>query len=246
MGRVLFIIVVFFLYSGVIASQEEIELGRSVISTAGQTFKTQNTAYSFTIGEPVIGTFGNSNGFLTQGFQQPYDPPPIRYDKQIIDESCPGIKNGSIVLTNFRGCITNEYKVTWQNGLSGRGLTNLRTGWYNFTLESCDEIIRDSVLVGLVSESPCHLSFYTAFSPNQDGVNDTWEIDNIAIPPNDINEIEFFNIWGQEIKSFTNYDNQLNVWDGKNKNGVDLPEGTYYFVLTLSFTTYSGYIELTR
>ena len=241
-----FTILLFLFRYGIVSAQDTIELGRTVISTAGQTFKSGDKSYSFTIGEPIIGTYGNAAGYLTQGYQQPYDPPPIGYDVQITDESCPGIKNGSIVLTNFRGCITKEYQVTWQNGQNGHGLSNLRTGWYNFTLESCDSIIKDSVLVGLVSESPCSLSFYTAFSPNRDGVNDTWVIDNIAIPPNDINEIIFYNIWGQEINSFTNYDNQTKVWDGRNKNGVDMPEGTYYFVLTLSFTTYSGYIELTR
>jgi len=240
------LIILSLLSSGLVWAQEEIVIGRSVISTAGTTFKTQNTSYSFTVGEPILGTYGYDSGYLTQGYQQPYDPPPIRYDKLVIDESCPEIRNGSIVLTNFRGCITGDYKVTWQDGLTGNNLENLKTGWYYFRLESCDSIIKDSVLVGLTSENPCALSFYTAFSPNQDGVNDTWEIDNIAVPPNDINEIIFYNIWGQEINTFSNYDNQKNVWDGKNKNGVDMPEGTYYFVLTLSFTTYSGYIELTR
>lgn len=240
------VLIIFLFSCGLVSSQDTIKLDRTVISTAGTTFKTQNSSYSFTIGESIIGTFGNTTGYVTQGYQQPYDPPPIRYDKNIADESCPEIGDGSVFITNLRGCITGDYKITWQNGQAGRGLANLNTGWYYFTLESCDNIIEDSVLVGLINETPCQLDFYTAFSPNQDGVNDTWEIDNIDVPPNANNQIIFYNIWGQEIRSFSNYDNRVNVWDGKNKNGVDMPEGTYYFVLTLSFTTASGYIELTR
>ena len=245
MTRIILFILLF-LNSGVLPAQEEIQLGRTVISSAGESFKKDSIIYSFTVGEPIVGTAVNPAGFMVQGFQQPYDKTPIQYNKLVIDETCPDISNGSVLLTNFRGCITKEYNVFWQNGSTAKGLDNIKSGWYYFTVEACDEIKRDSVFVGLLNENPCGLTFYTAFSPNQDGANDTWEIDNIAVPPNDINEITLFNIWGQEVKSFTNYDNRINVWDGKNKNGVDLPEGTYYFVLTLSFTTYSGYIELTR
>ena len=246
MLKYIFAISLFIFLYGLLSAQEEIQLGRKVISSAGESFRKDSNIYSFTVGEPIIGTAGNNTGFMVQGFQQPYDKTPIQYDKIVIDETCPDIQNGAAFLTNFRGCITKEYAVTWQGGSTARSQEKLKTGWYYFTIESCDEIKRDSVFVGLLNENPCNLTFYTAFSPNQDGANDTWEIDNIAVPPNDNNEIAFFNIWGQEIKSFTNYDNRTNVWDGKNKNGVDLPEGTYYFVLTLSFTTYSGYIELTR
>jgi gliding motility-associated-like protein len=246
MLRIIFITILFVNTIRFLTAQEEIQLGRSVISGAGQTFQTQNNSYSFTVGEAIIGTSGNNIGYLTQGFQQPNDKASIQYKKLATDETCPGIKNGGILLTDFKGCPTNEYYVTWQDGQASRHLAGLKTGWYYFKVESCEEVIQDSVFVGLSNENPCGLTFYTAFSPHQDGVNDTWIVDNITISPNDNNKIVFYNIWGQEVKSFTNYDNNKNVWDGKNKKGADLTEGTYYYVLTLSFTTYSGYIELTR
>lgn len=245
MSRIILFIILL-LQTLILSAQEEIQLGRTVISSAGESFKKDSNIYSFTVGEPIIGTTNINPGYIVQGFQQPYDKTPIQYNKLVNDETCPDIGNGSVLLTNFRGCITKEYNVSWQDGSNANGLDNIKSGWYFFTVEACDEIKRDSVFVGLLNENPCSLTFYTAFSPNNDGVNDTWKIENIAVPPNDNNKIVFFNIWGQEVKSFTNYDNQINVWDGKNKNGVDLTEGTYYFVLTLSFTNYSGYIELTR
>lgn len=232
--------------AGVLSAQEEIQLGRTVISGAGRTVETQDIIYSFTVGEPIIGTFTNNEGYITQGFQQPDDQPPLRFTKLVSPETCPDIKDGKAMITDFKGCATNDYTVTWQNGTVGNSIENLGTGVYYFTVTACDEMVQDSVFIDLLNENPCGLNLYTAFSPNHDGVNDNWIIDNIDVPPNDKNEISFFNIWGQEIKSYTDYDNRVSVWDGKNNNGVDLPAGTYYFVLTLSYITHSGYIELTR
>jgi len=229
-----------------LSAQEEIELGRTVISSAGRTVQTQDIIYSFTVGEPIIGIFTNDAGYITQGFQQPDDKLPIRYTKLVSPETCPDLNDGKAMITDFKGCLLNDYTVTWQDGSVGNSIENLGTGVYYFTVRACDETIQDSVFIGLLNENPCGLSLYTAFSPNDDGVNDTWFIDNITVPPNDQNEVSFFNIWGQEIRSYTNYDNRESVWDGKNNNGVDLATGTYYFVLKLSYTTHSGYIELTR
>ncbi len=245
MFRIVFIVLII-INNIYFLTAQEIQLGRTVISAAGQTAETQDIIYSFTVGEPIIGTFSNNNGYTTQGFQQPSDNASIRFTKLVSPETCPDLSDGKAVITDFKGCSTNDYTVTWEDGSVGNSIENLGTGVYYFTVEACDEIVQDSVIIGLLSENPCGLVLYTAFSPNQDGVNDTWVIDNITVAPNDINEISFFNIWGQEIKSYTNYDNRVSVWDGKNNNGVDLPAGTYYFVLTLSYITHSGYIELTR
>ena len=234
------------IFAASLSAQDEIELGRTVISGAGKTVQTQDIIYSFTVGEPIIGTFTNDAGYITQGFQQPDDKLPIRYTKLVSPETCPDLKDGKAMITDLKGCVENDYVVTWQDGSVGNSIENSGTGVYYFTVAACDETILDSVFIDLLNENPCSLNLYTAFSPNNDGVNDTWVIDNINVPPNDKNEISFFNIWGQEVKSYTDYDNRVSVWDGKNNNGIDLATGTYYFVLKLSYTTHSGYIELTR
>ncbi len=43
-----------------------------VISSAGDYFINGSNALSWTLGEPAIGTYSNTNNFLTQGFQQSY------------------------------------------------------------------------------------------------------------------------------------------------------------------------------
>jgi VCBS repeat len=67
------------------------------------------------------------------------------------------------------------------------------------------------------------------FSPNKDMYNDTFEIvhsGNVALG------IEVFNRWGSRVYRSTDYHDD---WDGKgadNLLGKDLPEGTYYYIVT--------------
>ena len=68
-----------------------------------------------------------------------------------------------------------------------------------------------------------------AISPNGDGRDDTWEIDNIGTYPN--NHVLVFNRWGAKIFETTNY-NRGNEWNGTIK-GEPAPLGTYYYVITL-------------
>jgi gliding motility-associated-like protein len=65
------------------------------------------------------------------------------------------------------------------------------------------------------------------FSPNNDGVHDTWNIANLAtLYPNA--EVEVFNKWGHSVwKSGRGYPEP---WSGK-RNGQPLPMSTYYYVL---------------
>jgi gliding motility-associated-like protein len=80
-----------------------------------------------------------------------------------------------------------------------------------------------------------------AFTPNGDGVNDTWNIP--AISAFETTRLRVVNRYGQLV-----YESNKNMaWDGK-RNGKDLPTGTYYYTLYLNedFKTYSGWLLLTR
>ena len=63
------------------------------------------------------------------------------------------------------------------------------------------------------------------FSPNGDGVNDTWEIKNISSYPGCT--VEIFNRYGTGV--YFSYGYPV-PWDGKYK-GADVPVGTYYYVI---------------
>jgi gliding motility-associated-like protein len=66
------------------------------------------------------------------------------------------------------------------------------------------------------------------FSPNGDGINDTWEMPAIKYYPESI--VEIFNRSGQLLFRSVGYEKP---WDGK-QNGKDLPTGTYYYVIRLT------------
>jgi gliding motility-associated-like protein len=70
------------------------------------------------------------------------------------------------------------------------------------------------------------------FSPNGDGKNDYWVIDNIQQFPD--NTVEIYNRWGELLYSARGYKNDF---DGKYK-GKDLPVGTYYYVINLNTPLY--------
>lgn len=70
-----------------------------------------------------------------------------------------------------------------------------------------------------------------AFSPNGDGINDTWEIQYLQTRFADCT-IDVFNRYGQIVYHSTGY---AKPWDGSMKN-QKLPFGTYYYVIKLNKT----------
>jgi gliding motility-associated-like protein len=68
-----------------------------------------------------------------------------------------------------------------------------------------------------------------AFTPNSDGINDTWSIPLLEYYPNCT--VSVFNRTGQQVFTSNGYTKN---WDGKSKNQTTLPLGVYYYVIKLS------------
>ncbi|NQY67725.1 MAG: gliding motility-associated C-terminal domain-containing protein, partial [Flavobacteriales bacterium] len=68
-----------------------------------------------------------------------------------------------------------------------------------------------------------------AFSPNNDGINDTWIINNIEAYPE--NKLKIYNRWGQVVYKQVGYSPE-NAFNGK-RLGQDLPEATYWYHFVL-------------
>ncbi len=87
------------------------------------------------------------------------------------------------------------------------------------------------------------LKFYNGITPNGDGNNDVWWIDGIEGYPD--NEVLIFNRWGDKIIELRNYDNTNVFWDGKNRQGKMVPDGTYYYLVKIrNEKTHKGWINL--
>jgi gliding motility-associated-like protein len=81
----------------------------------------------------------------------------------------------------------------------------------------------------------------TTFSPNNDNVNDTWEILGIENYPNC--SVKIFSRWGQEVYQSIGY-TPKKQWDGSGT-----AEGVYYYIIELrdeSKEILKGYINLVR
>ncbi|HTB05481.1 MAG TPA: gliding motility-associated C-terminal domain-containing protein, partial [Bacteroidia bacterium] len=85
---------------------------------------------------------------------------------------------------------------------------------------------------------------YTGISPNGDGVNDWWDIPMLNCYPT--NSVIIVNRWGSEVWSANNYDNDNIKWAGKDNNGVDLPDGTYYYIIKYNNIEKEGWVFIKR
>ncbi len=84
-------------------------------------------------------------------------------------------------------------------------------------------------------------------TPNGDGINDYLEIENIQAYPNNL--VTIFNRHGKKLYEISGYDNGEVRFEGESNlnSDFDLPEGTYYYVITEDGEELSsGFFELLR
>jgi gliding motility-associated-like protein len=84
------------------------------------------------------------------------------------------------------------------------------------------------------------------FSPDNNTINDLFEIPGLE---NTDNELVVVNISGAEVVRFRNYSSITGYWDGKDRYGKDLPDGTYYYFLTVTrpyLNRVGGYVIIKR
>ncbi|MBK9175081.1 MAG: choice-of-anchor L domain-containing protein [Flavobacteriales bacterium] len=106
----------------------------------------------------------------------------------------------------------------------------------NYTVTVTDECGRTAQDVAVIT-TICDVVIPNVITPNGDGSNDKFVIDGIIYVSN---TVRVFNRWGQEVYSANNYRNQ---WDGG-----DLPDGTYYYEVTVARRDepYTGHLTILR
>lgn len=103
-------------------------------------------------------------------------------------------------------------------------------GVYMVTLIVSNACGSDTTSMLLDIGDPTKAGLFNAFSPNGDGHNDTWNVPVLDYYGE--NTVTIVNRWGNEVWKGSNYDNNNVVWNGQNLEGQNLPDGTYYYIIT--------------
>lgn len=231
-------------------SYGQVQLGRQVIGTTGGYATGGSISVSSTVGEAVIQTKVSASFILTQGFQQTYKGGDSTVTAKITNETCRGAEDGEIQILNVLGCPRplGGYQVivkSVDDSTTVLDQNTLATGEYNVVIigsNGCAYPIQ--LYVGVDSDEDCKLKFYSGITPNGDGQNDVWIIDNIELFPE--NEVAIYNRWGDEVWSSTGYNNDDVAWVGNNNGEQEMADATYFYVAKIGEKIYRGWVELTR
>jgi gliding motility-associated-like protein len=166
------------------------------------------------------------------------EPDSIHAGLEITKPSCSAEYDGSIKSETFGG--TPPYSYLWSNGSSESSINNIRDGFYSLTIidyNACNSEININL-----EESEYCLIIHNTITPNEDGKNDVWIVENIEYFP--FSKVWIFNRNGIEVYYNEAYQNN---WGGTYKD-KNLPEGTYYYIIDLGNgkEMYKGYITIIR
>lgn len=149
----------------------------------------------------------------------------------LTDVSCADSCNGSVFITSLNG--TAPYTYTWSTGDDDEGITELCLDTYSLSVID-DNGCRysNNFIIEEADPSNClevELTIYNTYTPNGDGVNDTWFIDGLGLYP--ANKLTIMNRWGNVVFEAEPY---INDWDGRSSTENEfLPSATYWYLLRL-------------
>jgi gliding motility-associated-like protein len=215
-----------------------------VINSAGGNWTLPNgITVSDNIGEPFVTTISNSNNMITQGFLQNFVVANV-FSVSIIknDVTCSDKNDGNIstAITTNLSSFSTQYTWTPQsvcplNNCSS--VDSLKAGTYTlvtqitFTIGQTqyDTLITSQVTIN-DQNGPCKVKIYSGVTPNGDGNNDVFTIDNISEFPK--NHLLIYNRWGRLVYEANGYDNITKFWPTKEESG-NLSSTTYFYLLDL-------------
>ncbi len=146
----------------------------------------------------------------------------------------PDTTAGEAPLTvNFNNTSTGATSYEWDFGDGNTSTdvspTHIYTQQGNYVVElvatnnlGCTDTLRFSFIV---VDELASLIVPNVFTPNGDGINDTFSFIEQGISSI---TVQILNRWGNEVYSW----NKTNSgWDGKSKDGTDLPDGVYLYII---------------
>jgi len=154
------------------------------------------------------------------------------------------ISKGYSVNLNISGSNIVSYNWSPSTGLSSTSISNpianpTKTTTYTVVVTNTQGISTTLFITVTVLED-YNITPNNVISPNGDGVNDVWVVENLSAYPD--NEVQIFDKAGRVLYKVRNYQND---WNGQ-LNGQVLHGGAYYYVINLGPGTKpkAGYITL--
>lgn len=134
-----------------------------------------------------------------------------------------------------------NYDYLWDTGDITASLSDLLAGTYSLTVTDMMGCTGNADVVVEIVEIDC-INIPSSFTPNGDGINDHWAINNSELYPEATYQI--FNRWGQEVFVVKGL---WTPWDGM-WNGNPIPAETYYYFIRLTpdSQTLQGTITIVR
>ncbi|HOM37088.1 MAG TPA: choice-of-anchor L domain-containing protein [Bacteroidales bacterium] len=172
-------------------------------------------------------TVSDSNDCKTETTITLEEPEQIKINAISFPVSCNNNPDGKLIIKATGGLSPYIYRVN-NRIYNDSIIENLPPGL--FTIKSIDSnnCSSDEISVSISdSELEC-LIIPNAFTPNGDGINDTWEIQNIELYQ-DVT-IQVYNRWGQIVYETCSPSQK---WDGTS-NSHPLPSGTYLYIIFLN------------
>jgi len=152
------------------------------------------------------------------------EPSEMHLYPEVAHVTCKGAKNGLVGVQIVGGNL--PYKILWNTNDTTSIVNNLGAGQYNVTVTDNNTCSKSLGILLTESSSLC-LRIPDAFTPNGDGINDTWQIDFIEMYKDAI--VYVFNRWGQKMYQARSGEE---FWDGK-YNGKFVPAGSYQYIIDL-------------
>ena len=180
-------------------------------------------------------TFSDSNNCITQNEIVVLPPSIPELDYSIVEPSCQENFDGRIDVYTSLGY--PPYTYLWDNGGDESYIDSLPPNRYKLVVvdsANCSSSLLEVTVPYVYNE--CFF-FPDAFTPNDDGINDTYEISSIFVREPII--LSIYDRQGNKVF----YSNEELVWDGTYKN-QKCPIGKYYYYLQYANQYTTGEILL--
>lgn len=235
-----------------------------VINSAGghRQLGTSGVYITDNVGEPFIQTIGSNSLLLTQGYIQPafvskvgFTVSVVHGDLKCVDKEADGymsvevlspIKNYSVqyLWTPATVCPGNNC-ASVDSLIPGIYAVQPVVKYKNSLGTTVTDSLPKTTRTILNSTTPCKVTIFSGVTPNNDGINDVWTIDDITEFPN--NSVVIFNRWGVKVYEEKGYNNKSKSWPNAEQLN-QLPASTYFYVLDLGDKSnlIKGWVEIIK